>query len=486
MSLKQKAVKGVVWSALESWGGQAISLVVFFLLARILGPKAFGLVALASIFISFVGMFLDQGFSTAIIQRHELEAGHLDTAFWVNLGISLLLTIFGIFAAGLIANLFDEQQLIPIIRWLSLSFLINGFGSVQNAIFQRNLVFKTLAVRSLVATTLGGVVGVVMAFSDLGVWSLVGKQLVDQLVRVLVLWLASDWRPGFNASAKQFRELFSFGVNMVGIKIINFLNMRADDLLIGYFLGSVELGYYSVAYRLLLVMIQLLTGIVTKVAMPTFSKLQEEPEKLRGAFYTVTQLTSLISFPIFLGMAALAPELISLVFGEKWLPSIRVMQILAFNGIYSSVISFSGIIITAIGKPSLNLKVGAIHSVANVIGFAIAVHWGIIAVASTFVIRGYLLAPIRLFLLKKLVGIELIAYFRQYTAPLAAAVAMLFVILGIKYFLNSLISPYILLAICILTGFFIYTLTVRFIAPKLFQKVLDLVKLVMPLKAVNH
>ncbi|MDZ8185818.1 MAG: MOP flippase family protein [Nostoc sp. ChiSLP02] len=474
-NIRQKALKGVFWSAIQNWGRQAIAFIVFALLARLLGPETFGLVASATIFLTFVGIFLDQGFSVAIVQRKELETEHLDTAFWTNLGIGLLMTIFGIAAAELVADFFSQPQLVPVIRWLSLSFVIISLSSTQEAIFQRNLDFKPLAVRELVAVCISGAVGVTMAFMGFGVWSLVSQQLVNGLVKVLVLWSASDWRPRFKFSQKHFKDLFSFGINVVGTQILNFINRRSDDLLISYFLGPVALGYYSVAYRLLIIMTQLLTGVTNQVAMPAFSRLQQEPEKLKNAFYKVTQLTSLISFPAFLGMAALAPELVRVLFGDQWLPSIPVMQVLAFIGIVHSVTYFNSTVITAMGKPEWKLKLNLMHSVANVVGFAIAVHWGIVAVAAVYVIRSYLLTPVDLWFIRKLIGIKLITYLRQYLIPLGGVLGMTIVIFAIKEFLKDLINIQTLLGICILFGGITYTVIIILLAPKIVQQILDII-----------
>lgn len=482
MNLRQKAVKGVLWSAIQSWGTQVIAFIVFFVLARLLEPEAFGLVALAGVFLAFVQLFIDQGLSIAIVQRQELEPEHLDSAFWTNLGISLLLTLFGLAAAGVVAELFKEPQLTPILRWLSLSFLLSGFKGVQQAIFQRQLAFKALAIRSLVAVVAGGVVGVVMAFLDFGVWSLVGKQLVNELVGVLVLWGASDWRPGFNVSVRHFKELFSFGINLLGIRILEFFNVRSDDFLIGYFLGPVALGYYTVAYKLLLIMLQLLTNITSQVALPTFSRLQEEPERMRQGFYQVTQLTSLISFPIFLGMAALAPELVPVLFGKQWSPSIPVMQVLAFIGILISIYQFNSAVFIAMGKPSWKLGLNCISSVTNVIGFAIAVRWGIVAVASAYVIRGYLLSPLPLWAVRKLIPIELKIYFRQFIAPLTGSLGMVLTIWGTQYFLGDWLNQSHLLAICVTIGAVVYGIAIRLIDPKLFQQVIELIQSLIAMK----
>jgi O-antigen/teichoic acid export membrane protein len=180
-SLRQQFIKGIIWSAIQNWGTQGISFLVFLLLARLLKPEAFGLVSLAEVFLAFVRIFLDQGFSAAIVQRKELEPEHLNTAFWINLGISLLLTLFGIAFADTVATFFKQPELIPIIRWMSLSFFLSAFSQIQSAILQRKFRFKALATRCLIGAFIGGIVGIAMAFFGYGVWSLVGQQLSNQI-----------------------------------------------------------------------------------------------------------------------------------------------------------------------------------------------------------------------------------------------------------------------------------------------------------------
>ncbi|WP_138497542.1 lipopolysaccharide biosynthesis protein [Nostoc sp. PA-18-2419] len=475
-NLRQKAVKGVFWSALDSWGRQVIALGIFFILARLLGPETFGLVALSTIFLNFLQIFLDQGLSQAIVQRQEIEKEHLDTAFWTNLGVSGLAAILSIACAGLIGDLFKEPQITPIIRYLSLGFLISGFSSVQEAIFQRKLAFKSLAIRSLVAVIIGGIVGVTMAFMGFGVWSLVGQQLTNSFAQVLVLWWVSDWRPGFRFSSQHFKELFAFGVNVMGMNLFNFLNRRSDDFLIGYFLGSTALGYYSVAYRLLLNLTQLLTVIVSKVSLTTFSKLQEEPERLRSALYKGIQLTSLITFPGFMGTVILAPEIVLVIFGEKWSPSIPVMQVLNLMGIIYAYFYFNAPVIMAVGKPFWKLALDFVQAVCNVIVFALSVKWGIVAVAAAYVLRSYLMAPLDIWVVWKLIHIDVRTYLRQGSIPLVGTIIMLIAIFIVKYFLSTLISSSALLVLCIFVGIIVYVLSIFLIAPKLFWQVVNIAR----------
>ena len=475
-NLRQKFVKGIFWSAIRSWGRQVISFIVFSLLARLLQPEAFGLVALAGVFLGFVQVFLNQGFAIAIVQRQELEPEHLDTAFWTNLGMGILLTIVGLFGAGLFADFYHQPELIPIVRWLSLSFIINSLSQVQNAILSRQFKFKIQAVRSLLAVFAGGLVGTGMAFMGYGVWSLVGQQLTNELVGVLVLWQASDWRPRLKISQRHFQELFSFGINIMGIDLLNFFNRRADDLLIGYFLGPVALGYYTVAYRLLLVSINLLTSITSNVSLTVFSKMQEQPTRMREAFYKAINLTSAIAIPAFTGLAVLAPEIVPVVFGQQWLPSVPVMQILAFIGILQAVFSFNGTVMMAMGKPSWKLKINCINAVCNVVSFVLVVRWGIIAVAAAYVIRGYLLAPIPVWAISKLLKIKISTYLHQYVAPLASSLVMVSAIWIVKYMLGNALNPHWQLTFYILLGAIAYGLAILFFAPIMYRQGINLVR----------
>jgi PST family polysaccharide transporter len=482
MNLREKAVKGVIWNAIQGWGSQAISFIVFLVLARLLQPEAFGLVAMASVFLAFMQVFLDQGFSQAIIQRQDLEPEHLDTAFWTNASIGVLLTAISYAAAGLMATLFREPLLTPVLHWLSLNFLFGSLNSVQTAILSRELSFKLLATRSLIATLAGGVCGVTMAFLNLGVWSLVGQQLASTIVGVLVLWSSTQWRPKLKYSRKHFRELFTFGINVVGFNVLNFLNRRSDDFLIGYFLGTTALGYYTVAYRILLIVTQLLIGTVHKTSMPVFSRLQQEPERLRQAFYRAIQMTCLLSYPVFVILTTMAPEIIVTFFGKQWIQSVPVMQVLCLIGFLQAGFYYNGAIIMALGKPDWNLWLNCIQATLNVTAFYIAVRWGIVAVAIAYVVRGYLMSPLPLLFIRRLIHTKFTTYFRQYFAPACGALAMALTIVGVRYLLSSLTGFYLLVP-CVVIGFLVYGVTIFLIAPQLLREVLTLVKGVLPKSA---
>ncbi|MBE9109958.1 MOP flippase family protein [Nodosilinea sp. LEGE 07298] len=471
MGLHNKAIKGVFWSACESWGRQAFTLAVFVLLARLLDPETFGLVALASIFTAFMQLFLDQGLAQALIQREDIEDAHLNTAFWISFLIGLFLTITSLLLAPLISSLFKQAELIPIIRVLSIGFVFGSLSSVQDAILTRELKFKSLAIRTLIATFISGCSGIMMALAGLGVWSLVGQQIINNLASTAILWQASSWRPKFSFSIEHGKELFGFGINVAGFNILNFFNKRTDDLLVGYYLGPVELGYYSVAYRIYLIASQVLISVISKVTLPTFSKLQNEPERLVKAFYEVTKMSSAVTFPMFLGISALAPELVPILFGDQWQKSVPVMQILMLIGPVHTILIYNSSILMAMGKPSWRLGIHFINVIANVLGFVIVAKWGIVAVATAYVVRGYLLLPLSILAINKLVKVSYLSYLSQYFSPFYCTLLMLSVVYLGKYACYMLnLNNLSVLLICTFLGALSYLLSVMFFAPSLFQK----------------
>ena len=483
MRLKEKAAKGIVWSVIQKWGREGISSIALIILSRLLVPEAFGLVALASVFTAFINVFLDQGFGAAIVQRKELEPEHIDTAFWITILSGLLMTLGGIAGSGLIAKLFKEPNLAPVLSWLSLSFVISALSSTQIALLQRKLAFKALAARSLVAAMVGGVIGVSLAFAGFGVWSLVAQDLTSGIAGVFVLWRASDWRPSFKVSRKHYKELFTFGISVIGNNALKVLMRRSDDLLIGYFLGPVLLGYYTIGYQLLLFILRLVTEITDAVAFPAFSRLQHHPERLRNAFYRVTQYTSLLAFPVFIGLASVAPELVPAVFGVKWMQSIPIMQVLSLIGILQSVIFFNDSVLRASGKPSWEFGIMLLNSVCSVIGFLVAVHWGIIAVAASLVIVGYLLSPVSYSAVKRQIHIEIKTYLRQFAAPLLSSLLMVVVIMALKHALKpQQLNLYLELSIYILAGAATYLIFILLTARQVSYEVLDLASLALPVK----
>lgn len=452
MTFKAKVLQGAFWSLVQGWGTQFGSLAIFFLLARLLSPEAFGLVALASVFLAFMQAFLSQGFADALVQRENLEPEHLDAAFWTSLVLGFSLMLLGLGSSDLIADFFEAPELSPILKWFSVILLLGSLSHVHEAHLKRQFAFKALAARQLLGILSGGVVGIVMALNQAGVWALVGQQFTQELVGTAVLWGSVSWRPRCRFSLRHWRELLNFGLNQLAFGLLAFCNNRADDFLIGYYLGPTSLGYYSLAYRILTAMTNLLINSSNQVALPTFSRLQNDLERFQKAFYRATKFSSALAFPTFISVAILSPELISLLFGEQWLPSVPVLRILAFVGALRSVTYFKSSIFLAMGKLNWRLRLSMLSSVLNVVGFFVAVRWGIVAVAGAYLARACIFFPISQGAVSKLLKTPFSTYLQQFFPAVTSVTLMALAMEAVRALGENFLNPAGIIAVSSVAG----------------------------------
>lgn len=481
-TLKKKAIQGAKWSMIQEVMGQLIDFFSIIILARLVGPKDFGLVATAAVIIVSIRPLISQGMGVAITQREEIENEHLDTVFWSSLLCGCLLALGLVASAHWWSTVFSEPDLATILPWLSVNIVLVSLTTVQESILRRQLNFKVYAIRASTGKLIGGIIGVVMAFNGFGVWSLVARFLITSLVSVFLLWGLSEWRPRFAFSTKHFRELFSFGLQIMVNEFVVFVNRQSDNFLIGYFLGATALGYYSAAYKLMSIVFQLVSRTVGQVGMPTFARLQNDKERLWKAFYSISQLTALIVFPVFLGMLVLVPEIITSLLGKQWIQSTPVLQILLLIGIVQCLLSPVVSILVGAGKPGLRLKLQIVDSTANLIGFFIAVHWGIVWVAASYVIVGYTLMPLWYWAVSTVVHVHWAAYVRLVMKPLILTVIMMMGILVAKWTVwsdilgVSVVGDITYLVLSVIGGALIYVSMTYWLYPNAIDRVVDIVK----------
>lgn len=475
--LKFKVISGVGWSALDKWGGCLFDLILMVVLARILSPEAFGLVALGTIFTSFMNIFLEQGLMSAIVQRKDITKEHLDSAFLINIVFGIFFTVLGIIFSPIIAKIFNENELQPIIAWLSLGFIIFAFSTVQQAILKRDLDFKGLAKRSVLSKFVAGVAAIIFAITGFGVWSLVIKSLVTGFVAAIVLWSVSDWRPTLTFSFSHFKELFNFGINILGTKIIDFFDKRADNIIIGYFLGATVLGYYTIAFRIVFTIVSMINALNGHVLFSTFSRIQSNLPKLRSLFYRTTELMNILIFPLFLGVIVLSPQLVVGIFGEKWHESIILVQLLSLTGIALTVLGFSGNLTNALNKPTLQLMVRTVISISRVIALIIGIKWGVVGITVAYVITTYIVfVPLNLWLPKKLIDINLNKYAKLLIYPVLSSLLMILFIFFGKYLFDMYFTfgHLGILITFVISGGALYTIAIRLFMPSTFKYFLNL------------
>lgn len=412
MSLRIHTIRGIFWSAIQRTGGQAIALVAFILLSRLLEPSAFGVLALANVYLLVVLLFVEQGVSQAIVQRNEISPDHLNVAFSLTMAIAVVLMVVTVAVAGLVASLFHEPLLAPVLRWLSPTLLFSGLRATQTAILQRQFRFRELAVRSTVAESLGGAVGIAMALAGMGVWSLVGQAVARGLAGVIVLWRVSDWRPHLKFGVRPVREIARFGLPVLGDRLVWLVQGKADDLVIGLALGATALGYYSVGYRMLTYVTMLLSGTIQAVALPVLSVLQKDLGRFRSTFLTMLHYLALGAFPVFVGIAYVSPDVVPILFGPQWSPSVPVMQVLALAGAAKILPLATASALVARGHPGLQLRLNLVTTLLAVAGFVVVVGRGIVAVASIHLVIALLVIPLHAGLLRSVFDIRVGAYFK--------------------------------------------------------------------------
>ena len=475
-TLQRRVARGLTWTLIDTWGSQLLGLIVFVLLARLLDVDDFGLVALAAVFVAFAQLLVDQGLGDALIQRPSLTRSQIDTAFWVAVVTGVLLTLISIVLAGPIAVLLGQPGLAPIIQVLSLTFVMVALNSIQMALLRREMRFRSLAIRKLLAVGIGGVVGIAMAVLDPSPWALVGQQLAAAGVSVVALWAVSPWRPGFQASRAEFWPLFSFGIHIVGGDILNFLSRNMDKLLIGASLGTGPLGFYAVAYRILDTSQVLLVNAARKLAFPVFSRLQHDRDRMRRAYSRVNRALSVVIMPGYIGLALVASEAIPLIFGDRWTDSAPVAAVLFLIGPVLTVQLFSGALMNAVGHPEVTFRIRLITSVVNVVGFVIAVAMfgTITAVAAAFVVRGYLVMPLILWWLRKYAGIPFSAHLGELRTPALATLLMAGAVIAVKLALPTL-APAPLLALEVAVGAVVFVGALLVIERSLLVEVIILV-----------
>lgn len=481
--LRKKAIHGAKWSIIQEIMGQLIDFFIIIILARLLGPKDFGVVAIANVVITSLRPLISQGLGIAVTQREKLENEHLDTVFWFSLASGSLLALCLAVSAGWLAVVFSEPALTNVLTLLSVNIVLMSLTTVQEAILRRELNFKVYAIRATTGKLIGGAVGVALALQGFGVWSLVVRTLVTSFVSVFLLWGLSRWRPRFLFSKKHFRELFPFGSQVLMNELMVFVNRQSDNLLISYFLGATALGYYNAAYRLMAIVFQLVSRTVAQVGMPAFARLQNDRERLWKAFFDISQLIALIVFPVFLGMLVLVPEIVTSLLGEQWGQSTPVLQILLLIGIVQCLLSPMVSILVGAGKPGVRLRLQVIDAIVNLIGFFIAVHWGIVWVAASYVIVGYTLTPLWYWAITTVVHVHWLAYVRLILKPLILTVVMILGILGAKWTIwadvvgTSLIGDVAYIALSAMGGVLIYVSMIYWLYPNAASKVIDIVKI---------
>jgi len=446
----------VFWTGGGQVVRQGIQVGTSVALARLLVPDDFGLLGMALVFTGFAQLFLDFGIGMAIIQARELPPKALSSCFWINFGITLTTVAVLILTSPLIAEFYSRPDLTVVIIVLALSLMISGSGVVSSAILSRGMQFDKVAKAQVLGTVAGSGVAVLCAWQGFGVWSLVAQQMAGFSAVTYLLMRYARWYPQLEFSWGSIRGMIAFGAGVFGTSLLNFANRNADTMLIGRVLGSGALGYYSLAYQLMLYPLGQVSGVIVRVLFPTLTRLQGDMDRFRSAYLKAVAAIALITFPMMAGLYAVSSDFVLVVFGEKWLPMLPVLQILCWVGMMQSIGTTVGLIYLSLGQVKTLLRINLIFTPLIVASFVVGLTWGIEGVATAYALVSFSLFYVSLGIAFRLSDIAFREFHDVIGRPLFSASAMMLSVVLLQHSLFLNLSTIVRLVSCIAAGVAVY------------------------------
>ena len=459
-NLKAKTAKGVGWGFADNVLGLGITAVANIILARILSPADFGIIGMTAIFMTLSTSLVDSGFTGALTRKKDTVKADFDTVFYFNLAVSCLLYAVLFFCSPFIARFFREPILVPVIRILGISLIINAFGIVQKIILVRRIDFRTQAWISLVSSFAAAVAAVAMAFYGFGVWSLVVLQVGKLAVNTILLWSVSRWHPGLCFSRKSFRDMFSFGSRLLITSIISTIWSEMYSFIIGKMYSSSVLGQYSRADKVKNMVTSNVSSVMQKVSYPVLASIQDEGERQINVYRKVLKTTVLISFTAVFGVWAVAGPFILTVFGNQWLPAVDYLRIMCFSGLFLPLMMCSANVINADGRSDITLVLEIVKTVMGLIPVVFGIIFSVEALLWSMVGVSFILFVVHAVYVSKVIHYSVGRQLADILPTLCVSIVMALIVNA----MNMLVMPqWLLLLLQICAGGTIVVLAYEFV-----------------------
>lgn len=461
-SLKQKTISGMIWNAVERLGSSFFLFISNLILARLLSPDDFGYIGMLLVFISISDAIVDGGFGSALIQKKNPTEADYSTVFYWNLVLSVFMYALLFSTAPVIATFYMLPLLGDILKIQGIILIVNALTLIQRNVLKKQIAFKKIAKINLTAVVAGTSVGILFAYMGFGVWSLVIKSLVAGVIQCIIYWISSHWRPQWIFSWKSFTSLFRFGGFVFFTMIVNSLYSNILSLIIGKSFSATTLGYYTQARKLEDVPCQSLSAVVQNVTFPIFSQMQDNLEQLRESTRKCLKSLAFINFPLMMLMLIIAEPLFTLLFTDKWKPSVPYFQILCIFGYIMSILDLNGNVLQSLGKGKLFLFTRILQRGIGILLVLIGLRWGMKGL-----LFGYVLSQYLAFIIVTLVSGKLIRYgtwqqvkdlFPMFIISISAAIVTYFLSLFIA---NANANYLILLAFRIIVYILLYLIVAK-------------------------
>ena len=474
--IAQKTAWGFIWNFSAYFLGKIVVLITTSILARLLAKNDFGLIAVALVAINYLSVLKDLGLGVALIQRRENVAQAANTVFTINVLLGLFLSALIIPLAPFVATYFRDPQVIPVLRWMGISFIINALGSVHTNWLVRDLDYRRKIVPELGGALIKGAISIGMAYLGYGVWSLVFGQIAGALASVILVWIVLPWRPRLALDTNVAGSLMKFGASVTLIDIITQITDNLDYIIVGRLFGLVPLSIYTLAYRLPEMLLIGNLWVMGGVVFPAFSSIQNRPEELRRGFLASVRFVELIAVPVCLGLFIAADPIVRVVFGDQWLEAIPVLRVLAIYAWVYSLGYHVGGFYKAIGRPDILLKLSFLTLVIIVPSLLIGARLGIIGVAAGHLVAVLIRRIISLGLATRFVNVSILEIFGELRTSLLGAIVMAPVVLAASYFSQGW-NPFLQLGLIVLSGAISYLSVLWWIEKENLNRLLRLVRL---------
>lgn len=452
-SLKDKTVKGVIWSAVDRFSAQGIQFVFSILIARLLVPEDYGVIAMLNIFLAVSQTFIDSGFATALIRKIDRTDTDFSTVFYFNIAVAVFFYLGLFFAAPAIANFYNTPLLVPVTRVTAINLVIGSLSGIHNAKLSIEIDFKSRAKVSVVSAVLTGAVGLWMAYSGYGVWALVVQTVFAGIIRTIMLWIIVKWYPKLVFSWKSFKEMFSFGSKLLVSGLLDTIYNNIYPLVIGKVFSPTTLGVYSKANSLAQFPSSNITSVLHSVTFPVLSTIQNEEDRLAAAYKRFLRIAAFVVFPLMMGLSAVADPFIRLALTDKWEGAIYLLQIICFCMMWYPIHSINLNILQVKGRSDYFLKLEIIKKVQGVIVLCITVPIGIVAMCYGSLISSIICLIWNTYYTKKLLGYGFFAQMKDLFPVIMHSLAMWLLVSVIVHFMPNL---WLKLIVGVLSGMVYY------------------------------
>jgi O-antigen/teichoic acid export membrane protein len=472
LSLTQKTVNATKWYGLISIVEQLSGYLITIVLARLLIPSDFALMAIITVFIGFARMFQDVGFGPSIVTKSDISDEFVNSVFWLTQGMGLIFFLIFSFSASFISDFYNNESLFYLTIFVSFNFLISPYTMVQNRLLERSLRLKYISIVSIIIVTFSGILGIILALKGFGVWSIAISGMAGQLLKPIIVFRFNKWKPKFQYSYKTLKSSTGFALNLSAAKAIGYLTLNLPRLIFGKIIGLTPLGLYTMGNRIGVQPIIRLSAYVSKPLLASYSKVQDDNERLIRGYLKTIEFFVFMLFPASIGIVIIAPEIVHVLLGEKWLGSIPIIQMLCIFGFLKVLVNTNMSVFYAINRADIILKWSIISILIHIPVLIFSSFYGInIAIASVILL--YILFFI---IIQTWLNIVINLSWREYTIKIIKPFLCVIVMGVITYLVRSIIIDIDLgnlfkLFILIFTGISIYlVLTILFNKSSLYEK----------------